>query len=603
MGERDITFAGLTDVGLTREHNEDYYGFFEPEERGKIRGKGRLFVVCDGMGGHAAGEVASRMAVETMGKVYYDVPRSPLEALKYSIEAANKAIYDEAQKDPDRKGMGTTVSALALVGKSAIVANVGDSRTYLVRDDTITQISEDHSWVMEQVRAGNLTHEEAKDHPYGNVITRSLGSKPDVKVDVFSPLDIEQGDKFLLMSDGLSGLVSDEELLSLSSSLSPREAADRLVMLAKERGGHDNITVQIVTVNRVKGKRIRVKGGDSGARIMQRRHVIFGSIVVALVILLGLAIFIKKGGREVPGVGEGPTFQLEDPVDMLFIDGTLFFLEKGYILPITPPVTDEAPVTSERIPIPGEIGRPIAMDYEYPEITVIGLVTTGEKDNPVIAFPVAILDLENNNTWSMKPTIYNPKERFVGTPDGLVRIKETIYFILGKRIYRGNLKNKHITMFPWELESPAPGISYVYYKDEPCIIYVDRSKDGSELYCMDITGRSPERVPTPTISRLSEQFRDIVVDRDKNILYIGMDNEIIAVDFSKEVSYKIPGTKGRGIIREVAPGDGNVLYLLIEDREGLKVDTLVIDPTKLEEIDFFPPLTKESPSGWFPITE
>ena len=236
----------LTDVGRVRSHNEDYVDFYVPPDPRQLERKGALYLVADGMGGHQAGEVASRGAVElVIGQYYSDTTHDVGTSLVRAFRAANKSIYDQAQADPSKAGMGTTLVAAVILGRKVYVANVGDSRAYLINKAGIVQITEDHSWVEEQVRAGVLTPEQAAHHPQRNLVTRALGTKPQVEVDLFEG-ELGEGDFLLLCTDGLTGRVTDQEIATLVNGNPLEEAARRLVALANERGGNDNITVLIV---------------------------------------------------------------------------------------------------------------------------------------------------------------------------------------------------------------------------------------------------------------------------------------------------------------------------------------------------------------------
>ncbi len=246
-----LDVAQLTDVGRRREHNEDNMAYVIPKDTQVMSMKGALFIVADGMGGHAAGEVASEIAVDTVSNVYYmddnlDVAGPLLQAIK----RANVAIHQRAAENMLRSGMGTTCVAAVLRGNAAYIANVGDSRAYLVRQGQVKQISLDHSWVAEQVRAGLLTEEQARTHAQRNVITRSLGTQPDVEVDVFREF-IQPGDTLVLCTDGLSGLISDEELMRIVEQSVPQESVYHLVERANENGGPDNITAIVIQVHEV----------------------------------------------------------------------------------------------------------------------------------------------------------------------------------------------------------------------------------------------------------------------------------------------------------------------------------------------------------------
>jgi protein phosphatase len=240
--------AARTDVGMRREHNED--SFLINEDLG-------LYVVCDGMGGHAGGETASRLAVQTIERellsarlggddpfaAIRSLEESPLApALREAIEGACAAVHRTARANPELQGMGTTCIALLVRGEQALVGHVGDSRAYLLRDGAITQLTEDHSLVNEQVRAGLLTLEEAKVSRLKNVITRSVGFEDDVLVDLLG-VETRAGDRLLLCSDGLSNLVANEEIGRILHAQPLKEVPEKLVQIANERGGDDNVTV------------------------------------------------------------------------------------------------------------------------------------------------------------------------------------------------------------------------------------------------------------------------------------------------------------------------------------------------------------------------
>jgi PPM family protein phosphatase len=245
--------AGLTDVGKKRDHNED--SFLIDDEL-------QLYVVADGMGGHAGGGTASRIAVETIDKRMRDLRTTALvnpeaanlqdspvpETIRSAVEQACLAIFAKAQEDPELAGMGTTVISLMVADAHAFFAHVGDSRAYLVRGELIQQISEDHSLVNEQIKAGMITPEEARHSRYRNIITRSVGFEEEVQVDVMGLL-AELGDIFILCTDGLANMMDDGEILTIVRSHKLGDIPGKLIELANERGGDDNITVVAVRVD------------------------------------------------------------------------------------------------------------------------------------------------------------------------------------------------------------------------------------------------------------------------------------------------------------------------------------------------------------------
>ncbi len=246
-----LDVAQLTDVGRKREHNEDNMAYVIPKDQQVMAKKGALFIVADGMGGHAAGEVASEIAVDTVSNVYYqDDNDDAATSLLQAIKRANALIHQRAAENMLRSGMGTTCVSAVLRGNMAYIANVGDSRAYLVRNGQVKQVSQDHSWVAEQVRAGLLTEDQARTHAQRNVITRCLGTQPDVDIDVFPEL-LEEHDALVLCTDGLSGLVSDDEIRRIVAQSAPQESVYHLVERANENGGPDNITAIVISVQEV----------------------------------------------------------------------------------------------------------------------------------------------------------------------------------------------------------------------------------------------------------------------------------------------------------------------------------------------------------------
>jgi protein phosphatase len=244
-----IEVAGETNVGMKRTHNEDNFSIIE--ESG-------LYIVADGMGGHASGEIASKMAVDAMREFFALTANDPERTWPYKmdrskgyeenrlitgIKLANLRIYESAQRDPRQRGMGTTIVALFAVEDGVYLAHVGDSRVYRIRDAALEQLTEDHSLLNDYIKMKRLTPEEIANFPHKNVIVRALGMKDTVKVDT----RLEQpraGDLYLLCSDGLSGPVTDDELLDVVSSAGDlKSAAARLIAKANDNGGPDNITV------------------------------------------------------------------------------------------------------------------------------------------------------------------------------------------------------------------------------------------------------------------------------------------------------------------------------------------------------------------------
>lgn len=244
-----VSIGAKTDLGRVRENNEDKLEFYVPATDDELASRGMIFVVCDGMGGHEAGQIASELACKTFIDVYKNHPsESQEEAARSAVVAANRFVLDVARAVPSRKGMGTTISVLLVVQNKAVVAQVGDSRVYRLRAGTIVQVTTDHTWVEETVALGTLSREEAEAHPYKHVLTRAIGTEQDVKVDVFSD-EVEEGDVYLLCSDGLTNHVDNETIGEVLGELGPAEAAWDLVGKALVGGGSDNTTAIIVHID------------------------------------------------------------------------------------------------------------------------------------------------------------------------------------------------------------------------------------------------------------------------------------------------------------------------------------------------------------------
>ena len=248
-----LTYYGQTDVGKRRDHNEDC--LFVDEEVG-------LYVVADGMGGHAAGEVASATAVDVLKEEFkknselinsyksdgpYEVREQVLKMIEATVQKACSTIYSMGQKDKKRAGMGTTLSAMLIADSGGFIAHVGDSRIYLIREEQVHQLSIDHTLVNEQLKRGAITKEDARKARYKNVITRALGIQESVRVDTLH-LDILPGDKFLLCSDGLHGYLKAGEVEKILEAGPVEDVCQRFIDLANDRGGKDNITTVFIDV-------------------------------------------------------------------------------------------------------------------------------------------------------------------------------------------------------------------------------------------------------------------------------------------------------------------------------------------------------------------
>jgi PPM family protein phosphatase len=243
----NLFVAARSDVGMIRAGNEDSFFAEANEKRG-------LFIVADGMGGHAAGEVASEMAVQIISRELAGITEinngdsAAAAKVAEAVKKANSKIYERTITEVDKQGMGTTASVLILTGSRYLIGQVGDSRVYLLRDGKLRQLTKDHSYVQEQVDAGFLTPEQARYHPYSNVITRCVGASDSVEPDTYNG-EVKTGDVYLVASDGLTGMVDDRRLQQLLfSRATPGRVVDALISEANGRGGLDNITAIVVQV-------------------------------------------------------------------------------------------------------------------------------------------------------------------------------------------------------------------------------------------------------------------------------------------------------------------------------------------------------------------
>ncbi len=264
--QRYLTVVAASDIGLRRANNQDSHGVALAHDLAEWRERGHLFVVADGMGAHAAGELASKLAVDNVTHLYRKHRDSaPTEAIRTAIEEANGEIHRRGQANLSYHNMGTTCSTLLLLPQGAVVGHVGDSRVYVARSGWLQQLTFDHSLVWEVRQA---THSEDADLISGipkNVITRSLGPQPNVQPDLEGPFPTDVGDTFLICSDGLTGRVTDEEIASFLTHCVPADAVEALITLAVLRGGHDNITTIVV---RILSEQLTAQGTRAGPLLL-----------------------------------------------------------------------------------------------------------------------------------------------------------------------------------------------------------------------------------------------------------------------------------------------------------------------------------------------
>jgi serine/threonine protein phosphatase PrpC len=245
-----VEVAGLSDVGRQRENNEDAYLYWEPATDKEFQSKGLLAVIADGMGGHEGGQEASRLAVETVREVYDRVvQKDPHAALREAFATAHERIQSYAAQHPTLHGMGTTCTALVIRGRQLYFAHVGDSRLYLVRGTRSTRLTRDHSYVGRLVESGMVRAEDAEKHPQRHILTAALGASLEVATESAEQgMPLQDSDELLLCTDGLWGVVSDRELVAAAKGATPAQCCAALVKLALQRGGPDNITVQVLRV-------------------------------------------------------------------------------------------------------------------------------------------------------------------------------------------------------------------------------------------------------------------------------------------------------------------------------------------------------------------
>jgi serine/threonine protein phosphatase PrpC len=245
-----VKFVARSEIGHARENNEDKFDFYEPDEEPLLAARGSVYMVCDGMGGHNAGQIASELAAKQFLHAYYHLGGTAQEAARHAILQAHHYIAEMASKIPSRYGMGTTLTALILKQDEGILAHVGDSRCYRLREGVFEQLSRDHTLVARLVEQGILTPEQAKYHPQRNVIRQAVGvadpSEPlEPDIETFA---LQAGDLYLLCSDGLTDMVDDAEIEAILRDEPPTRAAWRLVDRALANGGRDNITVVLVQI-------------------------------------------------------------------------------------------------------------------------------------------------------------------------------------------------------------------------------------------------------------------------------------------------------------------------------------------------------------------
>jgi serine/threonine protein phosphatase PrpC len=282
-GAIEVVYASATDVGIRRSHNQDAHAVLLAADRLQYEQRGHIFLVADGMGAHAVGELASKLAADNIPHLYSKyASEGPGLALRKAFEETNDAIHTRGQRNREFSGMGTTGTALLLRGEEAWVAHVGDSRVYRLRGDRLEQLTFDHSLVWERARREGCSPDQLREQIPSNIIIRSLGPEPQVQVDIDGPFPLQDRDLFILCSDGLCGPVAEPEIAAIARVLPPQEACQLLIDLANLHGGPDNITVIIV----------RVRKEESPERAAPRRRPFWPEWLPWPLAFLGLGVIL-----------------------------------------------------------------------------------------------------------------------------------------------------------------------------------------------------------------------------------------------------------------------------------------------------------------------
>ncbi|MCO6430388.1 MAG: Stp1/IreP family PP2C-type Ser/Thr phosphatase [Deltaproteobacteria bacterium] len=354
-----VRYTAGTDIGMRREENQDSFGIIKSDLF-------RLFIVADGMGGVKGGATASGMAVNIIEEMLKDREELTDAALVEAIGVANRMIFEKGSHDSALNGMGTTLVALAFIGSKLIIANVGDSRAYRIRGDRIKRLTEDHTLVMELVRSGTISLEQAGNHPVSHMLTRSLGPTPEVEVDCFESLDSPQkGDRYLLCSDGLYNLVTEPEMFEILNGHPMDEAIEVLIDLANQRGGTDNITIILVELD---DSYVQAEGAKN-----KEQHSLNGSP--------GASGTAPLSGGEIPGDARST---LDPELDE---NGSLIDSDRPFEINFDPfaiPTDEEEPL--EESPSSDEPEKQSEEEEEKPA----GDGSSRVRDNPVIAGAVSM---------------------------------------------------------------------------------------------------------------------------------------------------------------------------------------------------------------------
>ncbi|MCK5280454.1 MAG: Stp1/IreP family PP2C-type Ser/Thr phosphatase, partial [Cyclobacteriaceae bacterium] len=333
----NISYHGASDIGLVRTENQDNFAKFPLDSEDLYQPKGLLFIIADGMGGHVGGKKASQLAVNVVSQVYFSSSSNNIpKCLQRAFKSANSKIYHSSEGELQFKRMGTTCTALVLEKDIAYLAHVGDSRVYRVTHEKIEQLTQDHTQVEEMYRQGILSKEEAKHHPSKSVLIRALGTEPEVEVDSKENIQVKPEEYYVLCSDGLAKVKKDE-IMEIILANSPEYACEELISLANQRGGHDNVTVLVIKIN--KDKEASSNAEQQQLKTPFERWFKFGLLAIAILAILLIGYIYRQSISGWFGGNDNKEVQAYNPDDRknqnkeieLLLNNASQYLEEGIL--------------------------------------------------------------------------------------------------------------------------------------------------------------------------------------------------------------------------------------------------------------------------------
>jgi len=330
-----VSYHGTSDIGLERTENQDSFGKFPVDSEDIYQPKGLLYIIADGMGGHVGGKKASRLALDVVSQVYFSLSSNNIsDCLREAFKNANSKIYRTSEEELHYKGMGTTCTALVLEKDFTYIAHVGDSRVYRITHEKIEQLTQDHTQVAEMYRQGILSKKEAKHHPSKSVLIRALGTEPEVEIDIKENIQLKPEDYYVLCSDGLAN-VKKEEIREIVLANSPEDAGEELISLANQRGGHDNVTVLIIKIN--KDKEDSLNAEEQRVKNPLERWFKLGVLAIAILTILLIGFTYRQTISGWFGGNDNKELQAYNPDDRkkqsnemeLLLSKASHFLEEG----------------------------------------------------------------------------------------------------------------------------------------------------------------------------------------------------------------------------------------------------------------------------------